>query len=264
MGNPELVKYILRGLLVESQTRGSDATGVAFVSEKSIAVLKNNVGAKDFLADDAFNAACKEYIKLDGMISIIGHCRMKTKGTETDRHNNHPIVTDNAVGVHNGIISNDEKLFKQFQKKHTTFERKGEVDSEIIFRLIDHFTHVRKRKMSDAIRSTAMLLHGSFACALVDRDRPYLLWLFRDYNPIDIYNYTKCGVIVFASDDRFIVKATGDVGRRELGRPIKMHLPMHHCMAINLKTNSVYRFKLKTDIRVDRDQQHLYGYGYCV
>lgn len=259
MGNTELVKYLLRGLLAESQVRGSDATGVAFVSEENVAVLKNDVGARELLADDAFGTACEEYINLDKTISIIGHTRMKTKGTETDRHNNHPIITDNIVGVHNGIISNDDKLFEKFQKRYDTFKRKGRVDSEIIFRLIDHFVYVRKKKMIDAIHSTMVLLKGSTACALVDRGKPHLLWLFRDFNPIDIYNYIKCGVIIFASDEKFIQNAVGDTGRRELGKPIKIHLPMHYCMVINLKTNSAYKFKLKTSRRISEDWDEVYG-----
>lgn len=240
----EMVRYILRGLLIESQARGSDATGVAFISKKNIAILKNDVNAKMFLADDTFDSACAEYISPQ-TISIVGHCRMKTKGTEKDKHNNHPIITNNIIGVHNGIISNDEELFTLFQKKYAAFGRSGKVDSEIIFRLVDYYVHTNKRRIAGAIRSTTSMLEGSYACALVDRNKPHLLWLFRNVNPVSIYHYTKHGIIIFSSADYFIRSAVGEIGRSELGRPTEIKLPTWYCIGINLETNSMYKVKLK-------------------
>lgn len=258
MHETEIIKHTLKNLFANSQIRGTDATGVAFILQKDIIVLKNNVGARKFLADSIFDSTYAKYTNSQ-TISIIGHCRMKTKGTEKDKHNNHPIITDNIVGVHNGIIDNDEELFISFQQKKQTLKRRGKVDSEIIFRLIDHYVHIEKEEIADAIRSTTPMLEGSYACAFVDRDKPHLLWLFRNENPISIYHYTKHGVIIFSSSEYYIQNAVEEVKKCKLSKPTKIELPRWHGVGINLKTNSIYEFKLQNN---RKDNNVWSGCGY--
>ena len=47
-------------------------------------------------------------------------------------HNNQPVVNNGIVGIHNGIIVNQDSLWKH----HRHLERQYEVDSEIIFALL--------------------------------------------------------------------------------------------------------------------------------
>ena len=245
--DPAIIKYLLRGLLVESQMRGTDATGVAFVSTDKIAVVKNPLSAGNFISDTNFCAACNEYIN-HKTIAILGHCRWKTKGTELDNYNNHPIVTDNIVGVHNGVIDNDEELFASFDAK-----RNGKVDSEIIFSLLDHFIHKNKMSIANAIRKTAGLLSGSFTCIFVDRTMPHLLWFFKNNNPLTIHNYAKHGVLMFGSDKSFITDTIGDTCKGELGRPTEVKVEYLTCLCINLVRNSTYSFAI-TDARKNKSK----------
>lgn len=238
-----MLKYTLRGLLAESEVRGSHATGVAFVQEKGISVLKDNVGAKKLMEYEEFGDACTEYISSE-TISVLGHCRFKTKGTPKNNHNNHPIVTGNIVGIHNGMIHNDEMLWKKYQTKFKSFKRKGKVDSEIIFKMIDHYVHVKGKPMAEAIDEISYQLQGDYACALVDRTMPYMLWLFRNINPITIYNYPKCGIVLFASNSSYIDKTVDYVCKKMFGEPEEINLLTSHCLGINLKTKSIYKFKL--------------------
>lgn len=240
-----MVKYVLRGLLSESASRGRNATGIAVIQEKDIVVVKEPVSAHQLIGSSEFNTACSGYIN-ENTISILGHCRLKTKGTPRIRHNNHPIIANNVIGVHNGMIVNDDVLFEKYKKKCKSFKRKAEVDSEIIFRLVDYFTHVKNRGIATAIDKATFALKGSYACAMVDRTRPYMLWLFRDINPIYIYHYPKSGVIVFASSKYFIDKAVDDVCIREFGKPKEIELKSCHCMGINLKTSAMHMFKLRS------------------
>lgn len=239
-----MLRYILRGLLAESEARGSDATGVAFVQEEGIHVLKDNVGAKNLIGYSEFSNACLKYMTTK-TISILGHCRFKTKGSPKINDNNHPIVTDNLVGVHNGIITNDDALFDKFQRRFKDFKRKGRVDSEIIFRLIDHYVHVKGKSMAEAIDDASWLLQGDYACALVDRTKPHMLWLFRNLNPIVVYNYRKCGIILFASNDYFIKRTIDEVCKHEFGEHEEINVLTSHCLGINLSTNTMYKFDLK-------------------
>jgi len=236
--DPAIIKYLLRGLLVESQKRGTDATGVAFVSTNAITVVKNPISAKTFISDSDFCVECSKQID-HRIISILGHCRFKTKGTELDNHNNHPIVTENIVGIHNGVINNDEELFRTFP-----VERKGRVDSEIIFSLLDYFIHTKKMSIANAIRKMSGLLTGSFACAFVDRTMPHLLWLFRNLNPLVLHNYAKCGLLMFASHEFFIEDAIGETCKEHIGKPTAVKVDYLTCMCINLVRNSTYSFAI--------------------
>jgi glucosamine 6-phosphate synthetase-like amidotransferase/phosphosugar isomerase protein len=253
ISNPQLLTHLLRELLFESKSRGSDATGVAFASGYRIGVIKNNVDASEFVATREFSSACRRYIKIGNIAdtnmnttAILGHTRAKTKGTPLVRYNNHPIVTSNIVGVHNGIITNDEALFTEYKEKYKPFERKGEVDSEIIFQLIDYFVTVRNMPMSQAILETSGLLKGSYACALIHRKNPYQLWLFRDYNPATLVCFEDVGLVMFASSLNFIRTAITGMPARNLGPATEILFPQHHCVGINLFTKSLYIFKLRS------------------
>ena len=235
---PAAIKYLLRGLLTESQRRGTDATGVAFVSTDGITVFKNPISARTFIMEGDFCAECNKQID-HRTISLLGHCRFKTKGSEFDNYNNHPIVTDNIVGVHNGVIDNDEDLFGMFPIKSN-----GKVDSEVIFSLLDYFIHESKLSIANAVRKVSGLITGSFACAFVDRTKPHLLWIFRNYSPLVLHNYTKCGVIMFASDEIFIESAIGETCKDDLGRPSVLKMDYLTCLCINLVRNSTYSFAI--------------------
>lgn len=221
ISNEKMIKLILRNLFAVAQERGQDASGVAFVSDKEISVVKNNVSGGEFIHTDYYKKIVNENITLESdtpnLISIIGHCRAQTKGTHEDNHNNHPIVAGKIVGIHNGMISNDEEIWKTFQNVDI-FERRGKVDSEIIFKLLDYYVNYRNIKMSDAIQKIFKALLGSFACAIINARNPWVLWLFKNHLPIDITMYPKYGLVMFATDNKFIKKAVNgmDLGTAKL------------------------------------------------
>lgn len=265
MTNPTLAKYILRELLHETEIRGYDATGVAFVDKKNVVVVKAPMAASDFIITKGFIKANLEYLRLskkDGTISIIGHCRAMTKGSPSDNNNNHPIVTGNIVGVHNGIIGNDDELFDKFFGYSKTFGRRGRVDSEIIFRLIDYYANQQSRTTTDAIQRMSGLVEGSYTCAMVERQNPYLLWLFRKTGPLTLYNYDQCGVIVFASLESSLKNAMGGVGFKEyLGEPRYITVPQYSGLCINLFSNTITSFKLEEKHYNYRDVCGVGDYG---
>lgn len=247
--DPTLVRYTLRELLRETEIRGTDATGVMYVNRREIVVLKAPMAAKDFMATREFSAANLEYLQLlgdKGAISVIGHCRAKTKGSPKDNNNNHPIVTRNIVGVHNGVLSNDEELFARFKAYSREFGRRGRVDSEIIFQLIDHFSTRQSKTTTKSIQSMSRLVEGSYACAMVERKNPFLLWLFRKTGPLTVCNYRKCGVIIFASLESSIKNTMNSVSFQEdFGEPSYVTVPQNQGLCINLFSNSMTRFKLE-------------------
>jgi len=132
-------------LFVLSGSRGKEAAGCAIRSEGRLNVYKEPGSARYFIRRRGYRQLLKEVISdtvkckyttlINKPIAIIGHTRLATNGSEADNNNNNPIISNGVVGVHNGIVVNDDALWKKFP----SLKRKGLVDSTIIFSLLDLF-----------------------------------------------------------------------------------------------------------------------------
>ena len=146
-----------QSLLAGIAERGADAVGYAYRSpESAITVHKQRSGATALL--DRVHVP-------EHATKLLVHVRDYTKGHPSLTANNHPIRHGAVVGVHNGIICNDDELFEG--NGIARAEPGMSVDSEIIFALA-----ARSRG-----RTTAALeqLYGSMAAAWLDEGRPELL-----------------------------------------------------------------------------------------
>ena len=200
--NYEFIKKLIEELFKSVEQRGTDAAGIIFVSKKKIHIIKNGIAGHDLINTDKFKMACKLMIN-DDLIQIIGHCRLQTKGSYLRDVNNHPIVSNSVIGVHNGYVSNDDKLFEHY-KSIIKLTRTGEVDTEIIFKLIDYYA---KKTNIDLVKSTIKAtkeLEGDFACAFVHSQKPYILSLFKKFNPTVIRHYIKDNIIIYCSKNSYI------------------------------------------------------------
>lgn len=246
--NPvELRKFFAR-LLVEAQWRGPVSTGIAVVDEKKITVVKNNLRADKFVESSEWRKVSLRSITQP--IQIIGHCRAPTKGSASNNDNNHPIVAGNVVGVHNGHVSNDDFLFQEFIEE---FKRVAEVDSEIIFQLLNHFSK-ETDETAYAIEQSSNLMRGGYACAAVNAKNPYVLWLFRNTSPCDILHFKEKGVIVFASSEAFIKNALEEI---DLGKGEKIEMERDSALGINLFNNTIHRFS------IEENKETMYAGGYA-
>ena len=188
----DILKTGFRKLLLQSEKRGSDATGAAYVDENNkLIIAKDNRKASSFVQT-------KKYRKFkDDMINakiIIGHTRLETQGDKEFIHNNHPIF-DRKSGiaiVHNGSISNYNKI-QEIEK----FKLDGECDSEIILRVVEKF----------GIEKAVEILRGSFTFAVINTHTPDKLQLYKDSNPLYLIYFPEYKWIVFSSDDDYIKDA---------------------------------------------------------
>jgi glucosamine 6-phosphate synthetase-like amidotransferase/phosphosugar isomerase protein len=146
-----------RALLAGIADRGADAVGYAFRSSNpEVTVHKQRSGA----------TAVLERIRVpDEATQLLVHVRDYTKGHPSLAANNHPIRHGAVVGVHNGIIGNDDELFARHRIGRA--EAGMTVDSEIIFALAE-------RSRGRTAQALAQL-HGSMATAWLDEERAELL-----------------------------------------------------------------------------------------
>jgi predicted glutamine amidotransferase len=170
----------------EMMARGKDATGVATVDAKGrVRVRKKDEPANVFLAG-------RRGLGQNSVTAII-HTRAATQGRPEHNVNNHPIVNGNIIGIHNGVLYNDDHLYRRYP----AWDRHGQVDSEAIFAAIHHLGPHR----------AAESLDGSWAIAWIDQTDPGRLHLARGESSPLFYMQTVAGSILFASTEDAIVEA---------------------------------------------------------
>lgn len=242
---------LLENLMVGSQSRGRDAAGICVMNDKGVYMYKNNVPAGSLIYHKEFREV-SESIHVSEETGLfkcaIGHTRAKTKGSQKFNVNNHPIVANKVVGVHNGMIANDDELFETYDK---LIERVGRVDSEIIFRLIDHFVK-HNNDLVSAVRHTNKELWGSYSCAFIHLDYPNYLTLFREsYQPLAIYIFNNINTIVFASTTHIIERAIETLTTRFRGafsHPQIIEVERSSGYRINLTNGKIFSFGLESVI----------------
>jgi glucosamine--fructose-6-phosphate aminotransferase (isomerizing) len=146
-----------RALLAGIAERGADAVGYAYrVGDGRIRVHKQRSGATALL--DRVDVP-------EGATKLLVHVRDYTKGHPSVEYNNHPIRHGSVVGIHNGIIKNDDELFARHEIERAVPEMT--VDSEIIFALAERSRGRTARALEQ--------LYGSMAAAWLDEGRSELL-----------------------------------------------------------------------------------------
>lgn len=195
---------LIRSSLVFSEERGRDASGLAVVDRSGrIEILKRPMPSSDLVTLDEF----QDLLNTVGpdTTCVLGHTRKPTKGGPEVDANNHPIPTHHLVGIHNGHIDNDDELFDELG-----FERAGQVDSEIIFRLLDNPHHpITGPAHLAEIRYAARQLEGTFATLSVDLRTPHRLLALKRLRPLCLHYEPPHRALYFSSRYIFLRKSFG-------------------------------------------------------
>src|ERR671914_1941387 len=149
-----------QALLAGIAERGADAVGYAYrTPDGSPVVHKRRSGA---------SALLRELAVPQDALEVLVHVRDYTKGHPTIEANNHPVRHRDVVGIHNGVIVNDEELFSEhgFDRHRPEMS----VDSEAIFALTAEF---------GSRGATLEQLRGSMAAAWLDESEPGVIHLAR-------------------------------------------------------------------------------------
>jgi len=169
----------LKKLWNNLEDRGKHASGIAFMwqdADKPV-VRKGPQTASDFS---------------DKIISDMGimiqyalvHTRYSTQGSTNNNGNNHPVVRDNIIMTHNGVIFNDNEMLSELNTNP-----KYDVDTEALVLGIKEL----------GIGWTANNADGSMSVAWVDSNKSEEVNLFTNgRNPLVIAELS-CGSIVWAS-----------------------------------------------------------------
>jgi glutamine phosphoribosylpyrophosphate amidotransferase len=150
-----------QSLLAAIAERGADAVGYASRSpgDGYPTVVKQRTPASLLLERISVPPAAGQ---------LLVHVRDYTKGHPSIAANNHPVRHGPVVGIHNGIITNDDELLERHDCSRA--EPQMTVDSEAIFAVAAH-----SRSDARALEE----LEGAMAAAWLDEREPDLVHLAR-------------------------------------------------------------------------------------
>jgi hypothetical protein len=163
------IEKTIRYLFILSSSRGKEASGIAIKAGQSIEVLKEPIIGtklikleeyKDLLSKKFKNGNHNNRVKMP--FAVVGHSRLVTNGSSSLNINNQPVISSGAIGIHNGIIVNDNDLWTKFPN----LEKKFQVDTEIFLSLLQYF---RKQKQSivEATKNTYYHIKGSASVSVL-------------------------------------------------------------------------------------------------
>jgi glucosamine 6-phosphate synthetase-like amidotransferase/phosphosugar isomerase protein len=150
-----------QALLAGIAERGADAVGYAYrrPGDTPATVTKQRTPASHLLERISVPRSATE---------LLVHVRDYTKGHPSIAANNHPVRHGPVIGIHNGIIVNDDELLAPFDCARA--EPRMTVDSEAIFALAAH-------SANDPRAFEALV--GSMASAWLDEREPGAVFLAR-------------------------------------------------------------------------------------
>lgn len=199
---------ILKSLIKLSEPRGREAAGIAIASDNKISTYKRAAKPSEILKSLEFKTFLDSCIiptgpndsnKTNVPIAAIGHTRLVTTGTQVFSENNQPIVSDRLVGVHNGIIVNEQSLLPLISNS----QKKLESDSAILFSLIDKFYEDSGDPIA-AVLKTYAGIKGSASVAFFCDMHPILVLATNTSSLYYVYE-KDYGIFLFGSE-RYILE----------------------------------------------------------
>lgn len=200
---------ILEKLATFSQVRGKDSSGLAYRSEmaQTIKVLKGPFSVKYLLKSKEYKTLKKEMISnsIPGntyeLFTAFGHARLVTNGTQLEEVNNQPIIRDQIIGVHNGIIVNVDELWE----KHSELKRHYDIDTEIILALISKFNSNGDTYIQSCIKAVNELC-GTVSIAYYDVLNDKFI-LYSNFGSLYIITDYK-SILIFGSEKNILLRIT--------------------------------------------------------
>ena len=206
--NYKLKKKIINDLFILSESRGKESSGVSVkcFQSKSITVIKNDIIASKFIREKTYNDLLESKLKNNSSESLIvsGHARMVTNGSNKNNNNNQPVIKKNNILVHNGIVTNVDKLWSINRE----LNRQYFLDSEIIISLIEKYRNLGFSKPK-SIQKVFDDIEGMTSIALFNNiDYDFILC---SNNGSLYYSYSnKINSLIFSSEKFILNKVISD------------------------------------------------------
>ena len=186
-----------------SESRGKDACGIFSIQKTDIPIIKSNTRVKNLLKTGMFKNFLDTNIKNslnDNLYCVLGHSRMVTSGSSYNINDNQPVLKNDLLLLHNGIITNEAKL--SYELKKSNLKRNYKVDTEVYGIIVEKFL---KEGFSfiDACRSAFLKIKGANTIVTFDKKQNKIFLGTSNGSMYYIYCYlTK--TFIFASEKHFL------------------------------------------------------------
>ena len=254
---------VINKLFIFSQTRGSEAAGIAINTGRSIDIYKKAGSPREFVNSleykNLFKNSIETYIEnkknstSTDSLSIIGHSRLVTNGYQSENKNNQPVLIPGCVGIHNGIITNHSELWNE----NKDLKKETDLDTEIFLKILksklDNGTNLKK-----SLKEIYSQITGTASIAMFFEEYSNLL-LSTNTGSLFYLNNKKNSLFIFASE-RFILKkiiASNIIGNNILESEIKQ-LDAFESININLENNKVDLFSFKENLTINKQKSNAF------
>ncbi|MBI4296246.1 MAG: hypothetical protein HY667_03905 [Chloroflexi bacterium] len=259
---------LLRRLMFLSESRGKEAAGIAALSGANISVYKLNISASALARDKKFVSMISSSLARNGAdppdqyhgITIIGHARLVTNGDSSKNDNNQPVVKEGIVCAHNGIITNEESLWRN----HPELDRIFDVDTEVLISLIKKYS--RELPLPAAVRKAFNLIKGTASVAMLFDDSKTLLLATNNGSLYTCLNDAR-DCLVFSSE-LAILNRMSSYGqfKRVLGPCHVEKLEPNNALLVDIETLGISSFSLAngqsaSDVAVHPGKQHIINHS---
>jgi len=199
------IDEILKKIALYSESRGKDSSGLAVMNfpGSKVDVTKGDIRVKHLLTQHQTKTAVKnaldDYKQKGDPFCAFGHARLVTNGSQLNYFNNQPVIKSNVILIHNGIIINNEEVWKQ----RPEFTREYEIDTEIINELVAE-AYLNRSNLAESLRKELSLLEGTFSIASLNVKTHDMLLATNNgslYYLSDFENY-----IIFCSEKFYLDK----------------------------------------------------------
>jgi glucosamine--fructose-6-phosphate aminotransferase (isomerizing) len=242
----ESIVKMLERLFKLSESRGGEAAGIAIGGATSLQVFRRaQPASRMILTDDykQFITANLTSLNRASGLAVIGHSRLVTNGSQGMEENNQPVSSAHCIGVHNGIVVNEAELWA----KHTDLLRKSQVDTEIIFQLIDKYYTVQGGDLPSATINTYKQLQGEANIAFL-HDTERALCLATNVGSLYFTSLLGQGIFVFASEKHFLKELLGNTEILNSATDRIEQLRSNQALIVKMSDLSQYDFFLKNEI----------------
>lgn len=240
----ELLKVVV-DLARFSQVRGKDSSGLAFRFESSsvIEVLKGPCSIDDLFKTNQYRELSMSILQErkngehDNIFAALGHARLVTNGTQLEDVNNQPVIKDGIVGVHNGIIVNENELWK----KYPGLNREFEIDTEVIYSLFRYHLNETNDALS-AIRKTNAELFGTVSTGFFINDKDQFL-VYTNNGSLYVLTNNE-DIFIYGSENEILTRlAEKNTGFFSNGFILKQ-APANHGYLLSYKSFNILQFSL--------------------
>lgn len=211
------VQRAVRSLVALSEPRGREATGVALVLPDEISIYRRPMAPSRVLAHPDFQRFLSDALPSGrtpaNELAGLGHCRLVTNGTQILERNNQPVLLDEVVGVHNGIVTNPDALIAARGGGDACAIEDTELDSAVLFRSIAAEL-ASGADVPAALGRTYQSMEGEASIAMFARDRNALA-LATNTGSLFFAGSADGGIFLFASEAHILrsMLREGHLGR---------------------------------------------------